>query len=83
MKPNVHRMNPKTKPAVQEQLRNKLTGLVGNHLAGPPLGLPLESLLDALFERLHEKTRPEDIFEADRDAPWRQAAGVPMELVDE
>ena len=75
-------MNPKTKPAVQ-QLRNKLTRLVENHLAGPPLGLPLESLLDALFARLREKTQPEDIFEADRDAPGRQAAGVPMELVDE
>ena len=68
VKLNTHRTNPKPTARAQEALKNKLSALVDNYLSGPPLALPLDQLLSALFERLHEKTRVEDLFERDRAA---------------
>ena len=64
VKLNTHRTNPKPAARAQEALKNKLCALVDNYLSGPPLALPLDQLLAALFERLHEKTRVEDFLNA-------------------
>ena len=79
---NTHRMNPKSTTYAKELLNSKLRALVKNYLSGPPLALPLDQLLEVLFDRLHEKTRVEDLFEHDGDGDDGTSEGVPMELVD-
>ena len=80
---NTHRTNTKPRASAKELLNSKLRSLVDNYLSGPPLALPLDQLLEALFDRLHEKTRVEELFERDRDSADGTSAGVPMEFADE
>ena len=80
---NAHRTNPKSRISAKELLNNKICALVENFLSGPPLALPLDQLLETLFDRLHEKVRVEDLFEHDRDDIDSTSAGVPMEFPDE
>ena len=80
---NTHRTNPKPRASAKELLNSKLRSLVDNYLSGPPLALPLDQHLEALFDRLHEKTRVEELFESDRDSADGASAGVPMEFADE
>ena len=49
-----HRVNPKRRTRRLESLRTKLRCLVENYMSGPPLALPLDELLAALFDRMHK-----------------------------
>ena len=81
MKLQTHRRNPKSRIGHALSLGNCLTSLVDNYLKGPPLALPLEELLSVLFEKLHEKTASEGLFECSEDGE-SDSSEVPMELVD-
>ena len=81
MKLQTHRRNPKIRLARALTLRNCLTSLVDNYLKGPPLALPLEDLPSVVFEKLHEKTASEELFECSEDDE-SDSSEVPMELVD-
>ena len=58
------RLNPKSNIGKVTRVRSTLKALVDNYFHGPPLALPLEQLLQVLFDRLHEKTASTELFDS-------------------
>ena len=81
MKLQAQRTNPKTRNNRAAIVRARLKTLVDNYFAGPPLGLPIGELLPVLFDRMHETTREEELYEDDPDDDG-DGSDVPMELDD-
>ena len=76
------RLHPKERPR-NEATRRKVELLVENYARGPPLALPLRTLVRALFDSLHEKVPLEDAFECEPDGGVDDTSEVAMDIVDE
>ena len=76
------RLNPKSNIGKATRVRLTLKALVDNYFHGPPLALPLDRLLSVLFDRLHSKTKSEELF----DGPMGDAddsSEVAMEIEED
>ena len=73
---------PKVKHPQGDAGPSTLKALVDNYFQGPPLALPLEQLLSVLFDRLHEKTASDEIFDSPAESDG-DSSDVAMEIEDD
>ena len=76
------RLNPKSNIRWVMRVRSTLKALVDNYFQGPPLALPLEQLLSVLFDRLHEKTASDEIFDCPAESDG-DCSDVAMDIEDD
>ena len=76
------RLNPKSNIRRVMRVRSTLKALVDNYFQGPPLALPLEQLLSVLFDRLHEKTASDEIFDSPAESDG-DSSDVAMDIEDD
>ena len=76
------RLNPKSNIGKVARVRSTLKALVDNYFHGPPLALPLEQLLQVLFDRLHEKTASTELFDSPVESEG-DSSDVAMDIEDD
>ena len=76
------RLNPKSNICRVMRVRSTLKALVDNYFQGPPLALPLEQLLSVLFDRLHEKTASDEIFDSPAESDG-DSSDVAMDIEED
>ena len=64
-------------------VRRKINTLIENYNRGPPLALPLKTLMKAIYDALHEHVSFEDAFECEPDGAVDDTSEVAMDIIDE
>ena len=64
-------------------IQRKIDNLIENYIRGPPLALPLDQLVKAIYESLHEKASFDDAFECEPDVDVDDTSEVAMDIIDE
>ena len=64
-------------------VRRKINTLIENYNRGPPLALPLKTLMKAIYDALHEHVSFGDAFECEPDGAVDDTSEVEMDIIDE